>query len=372
MIKPFYLDLSEQEIELIQAELGNILRSGQLILAKHTETFENEFARYVGTQYAVSLNSCTSGLQALLMLKGAKHRKVAVPTNTNFASVAAILREGGIPIFMDMNPNYFVPDLEILQYTHEKHPDIIGVVWVHIGGIITPDFFEIAEYCRTNNLFLIEDAAHAHGSMLNNVKAGNFGDGGVFSFFPTKVMTTIEGGIVTTNSLEEAELIRSIRNQGKRKGNYGGLHYDLGNSWRMSEIEAYIGLIQLAKLDQMIAHRAMAVNNIIPILEKLNIDYCSIKHMTQASLYKFIIKFKNGCTASEIKTKFSEENIILGGAVYNVPCHKQPVFENLSFEPADLFISDKYCPQHICLPIHSGTTDEDIDSLILAVKKHII
>jgi dTDP-4-amino-4,6-dideoxygalactose transaminase len=148
MIKPFYLDLTESEIEDIKEKLGEILRNGTLILGKYTEEFEREFADYVGTKYAVALNTCTSALEVLLTIKGAKGKKIAFPTNTNFATVEAIIKSGGIPVYMDMTSEYFVPSLDILKYTFNKHKDIRGVAWVHIGGVIPPDFFEIVEYCR--------------------------------------------------------------------------------------------------------------------------------------------------------------------------------------------------------------------------------
>jgi len=211
MIKPFYLDLTESEIEDIKEKLGEILRNGTLILGKYTEEFEREFADYVGTKYAVALNTCTSALEVLLTIKGAKGKKIAVPTNTNFATVEAIIKSGGIPVYMDMTSEYFVPSLDILKYTFNKYKDIRGVAWVHIGGVIPPDFFEIVEYCRRRSVFLIEDCAHAHGSQYKGIKAGNFADGGAFSFFPTKVMTTMEGGMITTNSEEVALSLRDIK-----------------------------------------------------------------------------------------------------------------------------------------------------------------
>ena len=115
MIKPFYLDLSENEILEIQSKTGEILHSGNLILGQHTKDFENQFAEYIGTKYAVALNTCTSALEILFVSKGIVGKKVAVQTNTNFATVAAIIRAGGIPVFMDMDPNYFIPNLEILN-----------------------------------------------------------------------------------------------------------------------------------------------------------------------------------------------------------------------------------------------------------------
>ena len=107
MIKPFYLDLTEDEIEDIKIKTGQILRDGNLILGPYTKEFENKFSEYIGTKYAISLNSCTSALEVLFELNGARGKKVAVQTNTNFATVAAILRVGATPVFMDMDPDYF-------------------------------------------------------------------------------------------------------------------------------------------------------------------------------------------------------------------------------------------------------------------------
>ena len=368
MIKPFYLDLTENEIEDIQSKLGEILRSGVLILGKYTKEFESEFAKYTGTKYAVALNTCTSAIEVMLTIKGAKGKKVAVATNSNFATVASIIKAGGIPVFMDMTKEYFVPDLNILKSTYEKHKDIGGVLWVHIGGIINPDFPEVVDFCRSKNIFLLEDDAHAHGSQISGIKAGNLADGGCFSFFPTKVITTMEGGMITTNSEEEERLARSYRNQGKRDGDYGGLHYDLGSSWRMSEISAYMGLVMLSKLDRMIAKRQAAVNALIPALKQYKIDYVDTSHMDAASQYKFIIRFRSG-TLDSYKQRFKEEGVILGGGVYEIPCHLHPVFQNLSFDRSELKNAEEFCPKQICLPVTSGLSRDDIELLKSTVIK---
>lgn len=357
-IRPFFLDFTEDEIADIQQEMGSILRSGQLILGKHTEAFEAEFAKYVGCKHAVTLNTATSALEVLCVLKGARGKNVAVASNTNFASVAAIIRAGGQPIYMDMAASYFAPSLDILKHTLETH-GVDGVMWVHIGGIIVPDFAEVAEYCRSRGLFLIEDAAHAHGSWLKGKSAGTFGDGGAFSFFPTKVMTTMEGGMITTDDKDDADLAKSFRNQGKRHAAYGGLHYDLGNSWRISEIAAYMGLVQLAKLDRMTATRQAAVNVIAARLDKIGVGYCDTSHMDKASQYKFIIRLPHGSGTDDIKKALAERGVICGGGVYEVPCHMQPVFANVPTARDELGTTETWCPRHICPPITSGTTHED-------------
>ncbi|MCS6877657.1 MAG: DegT/DnrJ/EryC1/StrS aminotransferase family protein [Geminicoccaceae bacterium] len=357
-IQPFFLDLDDREIAYIQDKLGEILRSGQLILGKYTEEFEAAFARYVGSRYAVAYNTATSALEVLCVLEGAKGKKVAVPTNTNFATVEAILRAGGLPVFMDMTKEFFQSHLGELRRVHEEE-GVAGVVWVHIGGIIAPDFLEVVRYCREHGLFLIEDAAHAHGSWFAGRSAGTFGDGGAFSFFPTKVMTTMEGGMIVTDSEEDAALARSYRNQGKRYAAYGGLHYDHGNSWRMSEISAVIGLVQLAKLERMTARRKAAVDVVTARLREIGVGYCDTAHMDRASHYKLIVRLPDGITADRAKRALAERGVVCGGGVYEVPCHLQPVFRDLQCDRSRLAVSEEWCGRHICPPITSGTSEAD-------------
>jgi dTDP-4-amino-4,6-dideoxygalactose transaminase len=357
-IRPFFLDLTEEEIQLLCARFGEILRSGQLILGKYTEEFERAFAEYVGAKHAVSLNTATSALEVLCVLRGAKGKRVAVPSNTNFASVEAILRAGANPVFMDMTAEYFVPNLEILDRTVRRY-DVAGVMWVHIGGIIAPDFVEVAAYCKERGLFLIEDGAHAHGSWLAGKSAGTFGDGGAFSFFPTKVMTTMEGGMIVTDSDEDAVMARSLRNQGKRFAAYGGLHYDHGNSWRMSEIAAAMGSVQLAKLERMTARRQRVVDIVTAKLREHGIPYCDCSHMDRASHYKLIVRVPEGKSVDSVKAALAERGVVCGGGVYEVPCHRQPVFADLPHDAGELENTERWCPRHICPPITSGMGEDD-------------
>jgi perosamine synthetase len=368
MISPFYLDIPDAEISELERSLGNILRSGTLILGPHTKKFEAEFASYIGTDHAVSLNTGTSALEVLMSAYGARGKRVAVQSNTNFASVAAIIRAGGKPIYMDMTKEAFAPNLEILKYTHEKY-QVAGVMWVHIGGVIAKDFCEVVNYCNKHVIFLVEDAAHAHGSAMNGIKAGAFANAGAFSFFPTKVMTTIEGGMITTNDPEVASFARSMRNQGKRIGDYGGLHHDLGNSWRMPEISAHIGLIQLAKLDKMVSHRMAAASKVARHLDGLGYRYCRTDHMDKASTYKFIVHLKKGQRYDVIKNKMSELGVGCGGGVYELPCHLQPVFKDVPHNVQELSVTETYCPLHICPPITSGTSQIDIETINNALTK---
>ncbi|MEI6987562.1 MAG: DegT/DnrJ/EryC1/StrS family aminotransferase [Rhodospirillaceae bacterium] len=371
LVKPFYLDLDDAEISILQRQFGDILRGGTLILGPYTEAFEAAFARYVGTEHAISVNSGTAALEILLRLKGVSGRTVAVPTNTNFASVAAIIHAGGSPAYMDMRADTFCSDLLALEAAHRRHPELAGAVWVHIGGIITPDFPAVVAYCQRHGIFLIEDAAHAHGSRLAGIKAGAFADGAAFSFFPTKVMTTMEGGMITTNSAEEAELARSFRNQGKRGAKFGGLHHDMGNSWRLSEIAACIGLVMLDKLDTMIARRARAAQAMIAALDAIGIRCCRADHMDQASWYKLIVSTDNLADPDELVRRFAADGVILGGGVYHLPCHRQPVFKYVAWREDEVAVAEYHCGRHICPPLTSGMTEAEIHATVSALRKHL-
>lgn len=359
LISPFYLDLNKNEKKFLKNRFEQILNSGKLILDKFTDEFESRFAKYTKSKYAVSVNSGTTALEILINYHVQNKKiKVAVPTNTNFATVASIIRAGGYPVYLDLSlENYCTSYSEFLsKYKKYKFK---GIVWVHIGGVISNDFLKIVNYCKKKKIFLIEDCAHAHGSKFKNRFAGNFKDGGAFSFFPTKVMTTIEGGMITTNNLRVKNFAISMRNQGKGKSKFGCYHTEMGNSWRMSEISASMGILQLNKLNKMINKRKIVYKIYRDNLKKTNIRFVSSDHMDQCSYYKFIIICKNLNHLKKIKNKLKKEKIIVGGGVYELPCHQQPVFKKYKKFSKNLTISEKYCPLQICLPLTSGMNRKD-------------
>ncbi|AOG21911.1 DegT/DnrJ/EryC1/StrS family aminotransferase [Acidovorax sp. RAC01] len=368
-IKPFFLDVDAADRAALHTALDQILDTSTLILGPYTDQFEKEFAAYVGTKHAVSLNTATSALEVQLRLEGVENRIVGVPTNTNFATVAAIIHAGGEPVFMDMDEKTFMPRLSHVEELLRAQPLLAGLMWVHIGGVISPDMAEIASFCKSNGLFLIEDCAHAHGSVLDGKHAGTFGVSGAFSFFPTKVMTTMEGGMIVTDDADYASAIRSYRNQGKRAGAYNALHVDLGSSWRLSEFGAAFGLRQLAKLDAMVARRAVVANIYVEAFKELGIQYVDFSHMTAASNYKVIAILPEHLTLAEAKDAFASEGVILGGGVYEIPCHSQPVFQTLDLCGSSFPIAEKYCGRQFCLPITSGMNHHEANRVVEAMRK---
>ena len=368
-VNPFCFDLNEKDIAEFQNEAAKILRSGTLILGDYTARFEEAFAEYVGSKHGISVNSGSTALEILLRIKSVSGKTVLVPTNTNFATVGALIRAGGVVRYLDMDEKTFAPTLQMVKAEVQRTPNLAGVTWVHIGGIISPEFPAVVEYCRSRGMFVIEDAAHAHGSQLNGICAGRLADGAAFSFFPTKVMTTCEGGMITTDGDEEDYLARSYRNQGKRGTDYGGLHYDFGNSSRMTELQAVLGLIQLLKLPLMLRHRAEAARILTEYLDKAGIAYCSTDHMDLTSNYKLIVLLPTGRSPELVKRALAAEGVKLGGGVYEIPCHRQPVFEEYARGP--LPVSEDYCARHICLPVFPGMSDEQIEQTLDALAQTV-
>jgi perosamine synthetase len=371
-IKPFQLDLTDEEIEAFGRGAADVLRSGMLLLGEQTRAFEAAFAAFVGTRFAIAISTGTAALEILLRIRGVEGRTVLVPTNTNFATAAAVLRAGGRVRYLDMDPVTFAPTLAMVEDALARlaREDVVGLFWVHIGGVISPEFPEVVSLCRRRGLFVFEDAAHAHGSALGGIKAGALADGAAFSFFPTKVMTTGEGGMITTDSPEVDALARSFRNQGKRGGAFGGLHHDLGNSFRITEVGAVLGRIQLAKLPAMLARRRRAFDLITAALDAAGLTYVSTAHMDAASNYKLIVRLPKGRTVNEVQAALAADGVILGGAVYEIPCHRQPVFEGIDAE-AELPNADISCPRHICPPLTSGMTDEQASYVGAALARHL-
>ncbi len=362
-IRPFHFDLSEEDIERFMQESGKILRSGTLILGEHTRRFEEAFAHYIGARHAISVNTGSTALEILLRIRGIDGKTVLVPTNTNFATVAAILRAGGRAEYLDMDEAAFAPTLAMVQETVEgctawQGGPPAGVLWVHIGGVISPEFAAVVRYCRGEGLFVLEDAAHAHGSQVGGVRSGMLADGAAFSFFPTKVMTTCEGGMILTNDDQEDYLARSFRNQGKRGTDYGGLHTDFGNSGRMSELHALLGLIQLERLPNILERRAAAARAIVRELDRAGVGYCSTAHMDVASHYKLIVHVPEGRSADAVRKELANDGVIVGGGVYEIPCHLQPVFAGVGTS-RPLPGAERWCPRHICPPLTSGMTEDD-------------
>ena len=356
----------EEDRKEILKQINGILESGQLTLGKYGKDFEQKFAQYVGTKYAVAVNSGTSALEIILRALDIEGSSVIVPTNTFFATPAAVVHAGGRVIFADITDDLC---LEPESTRKNIQKDTKAIIVVHIGGLVPPQIEEIQQICKQHNLYLIEDAAHAHGSTLNGKKAGGFGIAAAFSFYPTKVMTAGEGGMIMTDDENIYKRGLILRDQGKA-GFYGNVHTEMGYNWRMSEVHAAIGLSQFAHLEEFIADRRRVAGIYDEELEKIDgVTPIRIPLEVKSNYYKYVAFLDRGPDRASLKQKLKEKfGVSLSGEVYELPCHLQPVFKK-GYKEGDFPLAEDICKRHICLPIYATMSDDEARYVIDSLKK---
>lgn len=358
----------EEDCKLILERIGEALRSGMLTLGEFARQFEEEFSHYVGTSYAVAVNSGTSALEIPLRVWDVQGHSVVVPTNTFIATALAVWHAGGHVVFADVTDNLCL-DADSLE--RSIRDDTKAVIVVHIGGMVTPQIDRIVEICRKHNLRLLEDAAHAHGSTLYGRKAGTFGDAAAFSFYPTKLITSGEGGIIVTNDRHLYEHAQVLRDQGKA-GFYSNVHTELGYNWRMSEVHAAIGLTHLARLDQFITERQHIARIYDEGLYQIpGVVTMAIPEGVTSNYYKYVAFLTDGLDRLQIKKQLREEfSVSLSGEVYELPLHLQPVVERLLGPGRGRFpVAEDLCRRHICLPIYPGMTEAEVEYVLDSLRR---
>src|SRR4030042_1988630 len=192
------IPFTDEEIVSIQNAVYDVLKSGQIAMGKHVAEFEKRFAEFTGTKYAIGVNSGTRALEIPLRAIEISKSSVIVPTNTFMATATAVVHAGGKIVFTDACKEDLGMDPKDLKRKIRKDTKV--VVLVHVGGIISKHYSEIREICTDSNIILMEDSAHAHGATIDGKKAGSLGLASGFSFYPTKVMTCGEGGMITTDN----------------------------------------------------------------------------------------------------------------------------------------------------------------------------
>ena len=364
MIKPFanYLSLDQQE--LLTSQIKQIINKGQYVLGEFTEKLENVVKDETCAQFAKTVSSGTVALELIFeYLTKAGHKKVAVQSNTNFATVSAVVRAGLEVIFIDCDRFGQLCLKDLKSKFDVYHFDACAIV--HIGGFFSADLKEIHSFLKQKNIKLIEDCAHAHGTKTPLGPAGGLGYASIFSYFPTKVVNGGEGGVLATVDQDLAEFAHKWRNQGKG-GVYGNDHSVLGGSYRMPEINCAIALAYYEILSKEITNRRDKFTYLIDNVQ--GIEICELPETSQVSFYKMIclIEGKNG---SQIEESLKASDVVPGGAVYRKPCHVQPVFSELKFGLENLSGTENFCASHFCPPLHSKISDVEMELLASSLNK---
>ncbi len=261
-----------------------------------TERFESAWGDLHGLG-SVATGGWTGAALAALDFAGVKGEKVLCPSNTFMATPLSIIHSGGEPVFVDCNREDLCMSADDFERKAEEHKPKAAVL-VHIGGHIAFDSDRIADYCRANDIFLLEDCAHAHGANWNGRRPGSWGDAGAYSFYATKTISTGEGGMLVSGREEIVEHARAFRNYGKPDHEVEGLNL------RMSEFTAAIGLLQTERLEEIVARKnEIARTQLDPVYE----SRLELPEGMTSGLYKYIV---------------FEEIERSTGKVYEDPCHR--------------------------------------------------
>ncbi len=338
--------------------MRQVLVSGWLTSGKNVETLENAFAEMVGTKTAVAVNSCTAGLHSILVANGIKTGdEVVVPTNTFVATANVVLYTGAKPVFADSDPDTFNISPEDVERKITKKTK--AIMAVHLAG--NPcDMKALAEIAQDHDVALLEDCAHAHGARSKGRNCGTFGKAAAFSFYATKIMTTGEGGIVTTDDEKMGQRLRRIRNHGR--GGVGAVETtELGFNYRMPDIEAVIGLSQLKHLIDFVRKRQEIARSYDHFFSETK--WARPQVVRQGDIcpyYVYLVRLLDDAPISrdELTRKLGEKGV--GTSVLYYPVHTQPFYKKILDKNPRCPVAAHLGKTTLALPMFNGMSSVEL------------
>ena len=343
--------IGEEDIE----NVVEVLKSGMIAQGPKVMEFEEKFANWIGAKYGIATNSGTSALHVALLACGIGEGDEVITTPFTFIAT------GATPVFADI-------DLDTYTIDPDKIEDLItdktkAILPVQLYGQAA-DMDKIREIAEKHDLKIIEDAAQAHGAEYNGEKVGTLGDMACFSFYPTKNMTTSEGGMITTDDEELAKKAQMFRAHGASERYH---HDEIGYNFRMTDIAAAIGLAQLKVIDEFNDKRISNANYLNEQLKdvegivtpKSPDNYKHVYHQ-----YTILVEKGN----RDEWVEFLTNKGIGTGIHYPIPLYNQPIYKKLGIE-GDCPLAEKAADNVISLPVHPSLTKEDLDLVVDAVKE---
>jgi len=366
LTRPYF---KKSEISSINKDIKRILTSGRLILGPYTQRFEDEFKKYIGSNHAIAVNTCTSALMICLKHIDVRKKEVIVPSNTFVTVANAVIESGGKVVFTEMDPETLCLDIDDVKKRITKNT--VAVITIHMLGLIDPRIDELVKLCSEKNIFLIEDCSHSHGASINKRKAGSLAWAACFSFYPTKVMTTALGGMIVTNDDNLDKYSKSMRLFGS--GDDMDQIVNMGNDWLLSEVNAAIGLQQLKKLDINVKKRNLIADKYKKLLGNIsNSKFFKSPRNIVNSYYKFPVLLPDSFDLNSLIQLFKNKYNIEMSHVY-VPCHLHPLYRiNFGFKEGMFPITENILKRTICLPIFPQMKVSEINYVAKCFKEEII
>lgn len=332
-----------------------VIDSKQLAQGARVEAFERAFAALCGVKHAIATSSGTTALQTAVLAHGIGPGDEVITTPFTFiASANAIIFAGAKPVFVDIDEHSYNINPDLIE--EAITPRTRAILPVHLFG--NPcDMDAIMDIAKRHALVVIEDACQAHGAAFKGQRVGSFGTG-CFSFYPTKNITTAEGGIITTNDDELADRARLLRNHGQRQRYY---HECIGYNFRMTEIQAAIGLVQLGKLESFVEARRANAAYLNARLQGVitPVETPDARHV----YHQYTIRVPDG------RDRLAEHLRARGigsGIYYPLPVHKQEAYQQLGYRDR-LPVAERVCQEVLALPVHPALCRAELDQIVEGV-----
>ena len=358
--KPWF---SDEDIREIQQEVPKILR-GQLAMGDWVRRLEEAAAAMAGTTYSVACHSCTAGLEiALKSLRLGAGDEVIVPAQTYIATAIAVRNVGATPVFGDVESGTHCLAPESVEAL--LGPRTRAVLLVHYGGLISPRLDELLQLCERHDLKLVEDAAHAHGAARQGRPAGSLGAAASFSYYATKVLTTGEGGVVTTNDEQVYRLARMYQARGMDVTRPEEELFVLpGHNVRMTEFAALCGVVQHRRLEEFLSRRQEIAKVYTRFLESRHpeIEFQRCSPQTRHAYWKFTLNVPKGIDRAAIQARLKQEWNVSVNWSYFPPVHLQPVFRDLYRTREGMCpVAEDVCARCLNLPMHVRLSTADAE-----------
>ncbi len=339
--------------------VNEILDSGQLTQGDNVKSVEECFANLLGSRNVAATNSCTASLHLAMLLIGiSKGDEVIVPSNTFAATANAVVYCGGTPVFAEIDPTTLnIDPSHVAKLVTDKTKAIIPV---HLGG--NPcEMNRILAVAEKAEIPVVEDCAHAHGAYYQGKPCGAFGEYACFSFYPTKVIAGPEGGLLVTANKDADARGRVLLNQGR--GGFGPLEIsEIGYNYRMNEFQAALIRVQMESLKEIVEKRTELVQRYRRNLSRTKL--VTIPKATpdsKPSYYSFTVLINN-VDRDAARDKMTEAGI--GTSIMYHPVHLQPIYKQMfGYQPGSLPITEDVCSKILCLPLHVGLTQSEVDSV---------
>lgn len=351
-------DIDEADIQAVR----DVVASGRLASGPKAEEFERSIAEYVGVEHAVAVSSGTAALHlAVRALEIGPGDEVLVPSFTFAATVNALLYEGAVPVFVEIEPQTLCIDPKDLE--EKITPAAKAVMAVDILGH-PADWDEILRVAGEHGLKVIDDSCEALGAQYKGKKIGRFGDAAAFAFYPNKQITTGEGGMVVTDDKKIADLCRSMRNHGRGETGAWLEHERLGYNYRMSEMSAALGVSQLRRIETFLAKREQVARMYTEALERHHwIRPMAAGPDVRMSWFVYVAALAEDLERDSIMRAMQKKGVPT--RAYFPPVHLQSyIKDRFGYRGGELPVTESVARRTIALPFHNNLSEKEVGKVV--------